>query len=176
MARRYLGSLTVAFIACCVPFVSGIAHAQIVALGASTTEGYGVGGPPGAFPARLQALLKARGYNVSVTNAGISGDTTWGMLTRLGPAVPLGTKIVILEEWGGYFNDLRNGISLQQGRTNVAEIMSWLGVRNIRVIPFRSLRGLPRGPDGLHLSSEGQAMLARELLPQIISVLDEDEE
>ena len=136
------------------PVFLGTAHAQIVALGASTTEGYGVGWRPGAFPARLEALLEAKGYNVSVTNAGISGDTTWGMLNRLESAVPLGTKIVILEVWGGYFNDLRNGISLQQGRANVAEIMRRLEVRNIRVIPFRSLHGLPRGADGLHLSSE----------------------
>ena len=63
------------------------AHAQsasvrIVALGASNTEGFGVSTWE-AYPARLQELLKARGIDAEVVNAGLSGDTTAGMLARL---------------------------------------------------------------------------------------------
>jgi len=65
--------------------------AQIVAFGASNTAGYGVGSGE-AYPARIEALLHAKGYNVSVANAGISGDTTSGMLSRIDSAVPRGTK------------------------------------------------------------------------------------
>src|SRR3977135_3859185 len=72
------------------------AHAQIVALGASSTAGYGVGASV-AYPAQLQEILRANGRPMSVSNAGVSGDTTSGMLARLSSAVPQGTRIVILQ-------------------------------------------------------------------------------
>jgi acyl-CoA thioesterase-1 len=37
-------------------------------------------------------MLRAKGINVEVVNAGINGDTTEGMLDRLDSAVPSGTK------------------------------------------------------------------------------------
>ena len=58
------------------------APVRIVALGASNTEGFGVSTWE-AYPVRLQALLKARGIDAEVINAGQSGDTTAGMLARL---------------------------------------------------------------------------------------------
>src|ERR1700684_819626 len=69
--------------------------AQIVAFGASNTAGYGVGSDS-AWPVRLEAMLRAKGYQATVANAGISGDTTIGMLERLDSAVPDGTQLVIL--------------------------------------------------------------------------------
>lgn len=148
---------------------SGLAQAQIVALGASNTAGRGVG-LAGAYPARLEALLRAKGYSSRVENAGISGDTTSGMLSRLDSAVPPGTRIVILDMGGGYFNNVRLGISREQGQADTAAIMSRLRARGIRVISM-SAAGLPRGPDGIHLSLEGQASVAARLLPQVISAL-----
>ena len=58
------------------------AHAQVVALGASNTDGWGVG-RAAAFPAQLERRLHDDGYNVTVTNAGVSGDGTGQMLARL---------------------------------------------------------------------------------------------
>ena len=63
---------------------------RIVAFGASETAGYGVGSNE-AWPARLEAMLRAKGYDVSIANEGVSGDTTAGMLSRLVSAVPNGT-------------------------------------------------------------------------------------
>jgi acyl-CoA thioesterase I len=83
------------------------ASAQVVALGASNTEGHGVGSSE-AFPAQLDRMLKAKGSSTDVRNAGVFGDTTTGMLARLSSSVPEGTKIVILQ-FGG--NDFRQGIS-----------------------------------------------------------------
>src|SRR5215475_12843383 len=55
---------------------------RILALGDSLTQGYGV--PPGAdFPHVLETALKAKGLNVGVINAGVSGDTSAGGLARL---------------------------------------------------------------------------------------------
>src|SRR5271165_2380155 len=84
------------------------ATVNIVALGASNVAGKGVG-TGYAFPARLEALLRAKGYDANVSNAGISGDTTSGMLGRLESAVPNGTQIVLLAIYR--LNDGRRGIS-----------------------------------------------------------------
>jgi acyl-CoA thioesterase-1 len=65
------------------------ANAQIVVLGASSTAGYGVGSAA-AFPAQLEAILRANARPMSVVAAGVSGDTTGGMLARLSSAAPPG--------------------------------------------------------------------------------------
>ena len=69
---------------------------RIVAIGASNTQGWYVG-KQGAYPAKLQALLKAKGIDAQVINAGVPFDTTAGMLKRIDSDVPTGTDIVILQ-------------------------------------------------------------------------------
>ncbi len=63
---------------------------RIVAIGASNTQGWYVGNQ-GAYPARLALLLKARGIDAEVINAGVPFDTTGAMLRRLDRDVPSGT-------------------------------------------------------------------------------------
>ena len=99
--------------------------ATIVALGASNTYGKGVARNQ-AYPAQLEAILRAKGLNVRVVNAGINGNTTEGMLGRLDGIVPNGTSAVILQPGG---NDRRKG---RPDRT--AEIQSRLSARGIPVI------------------------------------------
>jgi acyl-CoA thioesterase I len=65
----------------------GAASAQIVALGASNTAGYGLDSSQ-SWPSQLQAMLQAKGSTTKVINAGISGDTSAGILNRIGCAVP----------------------------------------------------------------------------------------
>lgn len=69
---------------------------EIVALGDSLTAGYGLD-PGGAFPEQLEAVLVARGYDVTVANAGVSGDTASDGLARLEWSVPAEADIVIVE-------------------------------------------------------------------------------
>lgn len=138
--------------------------ATIVALGASNTYGKGVARNQ-AYPAQLEAILRAKGAKVSVVNAGINGDTTEGMLRRLDQAVPKGTSAVILQPGG---NDRRKG---SPDRTS--EIQSQLRARGIPVImmPNSSFRGLPHQPDGQHLTPEGYRMLAEQMAPQVSGVI-----
>jgi acyl-CoA thioesterase-1 len=143
-------------------------HAQIVALGASVVQGYGVNSGE-AFPEQLQAMLRAKGKHYSVSNQGVFGDTTAGVLNRLDSAVPEGTRIVILMIGG---NDVRRGGNAPDARAGVKQIMSRLQARGIRVInamPFymaaRS-KGMMIG-DGLHLNAAGQKYVASALLPSI---------
>jgi acyl-CoA thioesterase I len=104
------------------------ALAQIVALGASNTQGKGVS-PSEAWPALLESMLQAKGKNIHVVNAGISGDTTGGMLARLDSSVPEGTTLVILNFGGNDFKRGRRGggmITPEARQANIAEIIGKL--------------------------------------------------
>jgi len=141
--------------------------AQVVALGASNTEGHGVSSSE-SYPAQLQAMLQARGSSLRVTNAGVYGDTTGGMLARLSSAVPEGTKIVILQ-FGG--NDFRQGNSSAR-QANIASIQQQLRNRGIRIVQADGLvrsasaAGLVQ-PDHIHLTAEGYRRVAAQLLPSV---------
>ena len=103
---------------------------RIVAFGDSLTAGYGLK-PRHAFPAQLQEALKARGHDVVVVNAGVSGDTTAAGLERIAWAVPDGTDAVILE-FGG--NDALRGIDPKVTRANLDKIISSLEDRDIPIL------------------------------------------
>lgn len=103
---------------------------HIVAFGDSLTAGYGL--PPGAdFASRLTKQLEARGHKIRMTNAGVSGDTTAGGLTRFDWAVPEDTDAVILELGA---NDALRGIPVEQARSNLDQILTKLGERKIPVL------------------------------------------
>ena len=167
MSARRIGHIVC--LAAAMLLITGAAHAAaiIVALGASNTYGRGVGRNE-AYPAQLEALLRAKGHNVHVINAGINGDTTGGMMRRLG-AVPKGTAVVILQPGG---NDRRRG-SEGDRAANIAAIESQLRARGIKVVILENgmLHSLPHQPDGHHLTPEGYRMLAQALLGQVESAL-----
>jgi acyl-CoA thioesterase I len=150
------------------------ASINIVALGASQTAGRGIGkhsggvSPDEAFPAQLQSMLRARGYDAQVTNAGVAGDTTDGMLARLDSSVPDGTKLVILQPGT---NDGMHGASA--GRSvNVPLIIQKLKARGIKVIMANMQSAAAYvGPDGQHLTAQGQTVVAQHLLPQVIGAI-----
>jgi len=151
---------------------AGELTAQIVAFGASNVAGAGIQ-PQQAWPAQLEKMLKAQGYDVHVTNAGISGDTTADMLKRLDSAIPNGTKIVILDTGGGFFNDAKNNISREQGEKNFAAIKARIRARGIKIVREFSYRMSVKWkqPDQIHLTADGHKELARLLLPFVIKAL-----
>jgi len=161
MKSRSLGALA----ALALMLQLAAAHAAtVVALGASQTAGKGVSTSE-AYPAQLEAMLRARGLDLTVVNAGISGDTTGGMMARLDSAVPKGTKVVILQPGG---NDLRKGAP-----NYTAELRSRLSAMGVRVVmlPNEMFRGKPRQVDGQHLTPEGYHMLAQQLVGPVASAL-----
>jgi hypothetical protein len=96
------------------------ATAQIVAIGASNVAGRGVSSAD-AWPAQLEDMLAAKGRHVHVANAGINGDTNAGMLNRLDSAVPAGTRIVLLDRYGGGWGmEARRPNSRQSKRASAA--------------------------------------------------------
>jgi acyl-CoA thioesterase-1 len=103
---------------------------KLVALGDSLTAGYGL--PPGhGFPAVLQKALQAKGRDVVVADAGVSGDTTAGGAQRLDWAVPEGTDGVILELGA---NDALRGLDPAAARRSLASILDRLKARNVPVL------------------------------------------
>ena len=159
--------------AACLIAASSCRHAPhaasgtIVALGASNTYGKGVARNQ-AYPAQLEAILRAKGHTVRVINAGINGNTTRQMLARMDSAVPKGASVVILQPGG---NDRRKG----EGDTaqNIAEIQSRLSARGVRVVMMENsmFRGLPKQPDGQHMTPEGYRMLAEAIAGQVEGAL-----
>jgi acyl-CoA thioesterase-1 len=153
------------------------ASVTIVALGASNTYGHGRGRTPGgvppseAWPAQLEAMLRGKGIEAHVTNAGIPGDTTDGMLARLDSAVPQGTQIVILQPGG---NDARRGAGASRAG-NVAEIRRRLAARHIKVIMIGQIDQIAppntRDPDGMHFNARGHAAIARSLAPKVVAAV-----
>jgi acyl-CoA thioesterase-1 len=120
----------------CAAFLPGIpvraadAPVKIVALGDSLTAGFGLP-REAAFPARLEAALKARGLAVEVANAGVSGDTASGGLARLDWSVPAGTHAVIVELGA---NDALRGIDPAVTRAALEGILRRLGERRMAVL------------------------------------------
>jgi len=98
---------------------------QIVAFGDSLSAGYGVG-PGESFPEQLQAALRDAGHEVSVANAGVSGDTTSGGLARLEWSVPQEADLVIVELGA---NDALRGISPEITERNLDQILAKLRAR-----------------------------------------------
>lgn len=157
---------------------AGAQQVSIVALGASNTYGKGRGKTPGgvepgrAYPAQLQAMLKAKGVDARVRNAGVPGDTTGGMLARLDSAVPSGTQIVILQPGG---NDARRGIGAGQRAANIADMQRRLQARGVKVIVLERIRSLTpqasRDPDGQHFDARGHAAVAAHLVPQVMAAI-----
>jgi len=91
----------------------------IVVLGDSLAAGYGLD-PSEAFPALLQKFVNEAGWNFTVVNAGLSGDTTAGGLRRIDWL--LKRKVdVLLVELGG--NDGLRGIPVAVTHTNLQGII-----------------------------------------------------
>jgi len=103
---------------------------KIVAFGDSLTAGYGLPAQQ-AFPAKLQGALKAKGMDVEIENAGVSGDTASGGLGRIDWSIPDGTDAVILELGA---NDMLRGIDPKVTRDALDAILAKLKERNIVVL------------------------------------------
>lgn len=114
------------------------ASLKIVAFGDSLTAGYGLPAQD-AFPAKLQTALRAKGHNVEIENAGVSGDTASGGLSRIDWSIPDGTDAVIVELGA---NDMLRGVDPNVTRRALDEILAKLKARNIPVL-LAGMRAAP---------------------------------
>ena len=142
--KRQIAAGLILFLALCGAISSARAETfTIVGFGDSLMAGFSLG-PGQGFTDRLQAALKAKGHDVSVANAGVSGDTTSGGLARLDWSVPDGTRLVILELGA---NDMLRGVSPDITEKNLDAMLAKLKARNIPVL-LAGMRTAPNlGPD-----------------------------
>lgn len=181
-----------ALIAACALLVAAAAAEarpiHIVAFGDSATSGWLVPRID-AYPAQLQALLRKKGYDVVVENAGIPGDTTAGALKRFDAAIGPGTDIAIVE-FGT--NDLRLHMPRARMRAHLTEIVQTLRKRNVEVllvglgsldladvaraegVPYAQWKlppGKYRARDHAHFNAQGYAIVIARMLPQIETLI-----
>src|SRR5580765_5116779 len=103
---------------------------RIVVLGDSLTAGLGLDAAS-AYPSLLQARLTAEGFNYEVVNAGVSGDTSAGGLSRLDWALDGDVRVLIVALGG---NDGLRGLPVEELRKNLATIIERAQARHIAVV------------------------------------------
>jgi len=130
---RYGAFRTIRNAAIALIFGSLTAQAEpltLVALGDSLTQGYGLPQEDGFVP-QLQRWLTAQGAEVTVINAGVSGDTTAGGLSRLDWTLTPEVDAMIVNLGG---NDLLRGIDPRETRANLDKILTAAQARDLPVL------------------------------------------
>lgn len=116
--RRFVQAVFAAILLCAAP--AWARTLKIVALGDSLTAGYGLPQSQG-FPEALGRALKAKGWDVEVINAGVSGETAEDGLARYEWSVPEGTDALIVELGA---NDMLRGLPPQRAKDALAQILT----------------------------------------------------
>lgn len=127
------------------PVVKG-PEIRIVALGDSLFAGYGLR-PQQAYPVRLAAALRGRGLNVTMVNAGVSGDTTADGLARLKFTLdgqPRQPDLVLVCLGG---NDMLRALPASETRSNMNAILAELERRKVPTLVMGMLAAPNLGPD-----------------------------
>jgi acyl-CoA thioesterase I len=126
-----------------LPAMASSEPLHVVVLGDSLAAGLGVADQD-AFPAKLQAKLVKEGLDVSIGNAGVSGDTAEDGLARLDWSVPDGTDAVLVELGA---NDMLRGTDPARAKAALGEILTRLSARRIAAM-LLGMRAAPNlGPD-----------------------------
>jgi acyl-CoA thioesterase-1 len=123
--------------------VPALATVTIAALGDSLTAGYGLPAEQG-FTAQLQAWLRAKGQDVTIMNAGVSGDTSAGGLNRLDWTLTPEVKALIVNLGA---NDMLRGINPAKTRANLDAILKRAAARHIPILLIGIKSTLNYGPD-----------------------------
>ncbi len=112
---------------------AGLAAANpvtIAALGDSLTQGYGLVQDDGFVP-QLERWLTEAGVEVTLINAGVSGDTTAGGLSRIDWTLTPEVDAIIVALGG---NDLLRGMDPAASRANLEGILKIATTRGLAVL------------------------------------------
>jgi acyl-CoA thioesterase-1 len=130
IGRLRFGTLVALLVSLFQPGTALARTLRIVAFGDSLSAGFELPAN-GSFPAQLEAALRAKGRDVTVVNAGVSGDTASDGLARLDWSVPAGADLVIVE-FGA--NDMLRGLDPAITRRALDEIITRLQARGASVL------------------------------------------
>ncbi len=159
------------------PQVGAAEPVDLVAFGDSLTAGYGLP-PEDGFVPQLQRWLTDHGADVTVQNAGVSGDTTAGGLARIDwtLSVPVDAMIVTL---GG--NDLLRGLPPEESRANLDAILARTDAKGIPILLVPMLAPGNYGPeykaafDAIYsdLAAKHGTLLSEPFLAPILALPDQ---
>ena len=107
-----------------------LAETRLLAFGDSLTHGYGLAAGS-EFPVVLERALRKEGLDVTVINAGVSGDTSSGGLARIGWSLADNPDLVIVELGA---NDALRGIDPGLTERNLDQIISEFKAGNVTVL------------------------------------------
>ncbi len=116
---------------------------RLLVLGDSLSAGYGLAHGDG-FQMQLQQALKARGHDVTMVDAAVSGDTTAGGRSRLDWAIGDGVDAAIVELGA---NDGLRGVDPRDMEANLTAILDQLAARHIPVLLSGMYAPPNLGPD-----------------------------
>ena len=136
------GGLALLVGALALPVAARAEPVTIAALGDSLTAGYGLA-PSQGFVPRLQAWLDARGADARVINAGVSGDTTAGGLSRVGWTLTDDVDAMIVALGG---NDFLRGLDPAASRANLDGILAAADAKGVEVLLVGLDAGSNYGP------------------------------
>ena len=172
-AKRALRNLAVAAI-----FIGSAAAANaeavtLAALGDSLTQGYGLPPEDGLVP-QLQAWLTENGSDVTVVNAGVSGDTTAGGLSRADWTLTPDVNALMVALGG---NDMLRGIDPAVSKANLAGILEKAAAKGVPVLLVPLTAPGNYGPeykrdfDGMYaaLAAEYGALLAGDMFAPLMT-------
>ncbi len=134
---------------------------NIVVIGASNANGKGVGRAK-AYPAKLEAKLRAQGVRANVTNSSANGETTADLRRRLSQSIPKGTDTVVIQ--AAKHNDRRFGVDT---KSNMQAIKQELRAKGITVVVAKGVRQGQKQSDGVHLTSAGHDQVATGLARRV---------
>ncbi|HVV79625.1 MAG TPA: hypothetical protein VHD59_08425 [Pseudolabrys sp.] len=144
---------------------------QILALGASNTYAQAVSASQ-AWPAKLESMLRAKGYDVNVTVKGVSvGDAN--MIAEAASSIPSGTRVVVYDIGGG--NSADRGVDPSAARSRIEREIRAHGAKPV-FAAYRSILG-PEGsgnPNWIqgdahhHFTATAHTRVAASLLPRVV--------
>lgn len=175
--RRWRCVLLLAVTAGMALALAGVARAEtvrIVALGASNAYGQAVGASA-AWPSKLESMLRAKGYDVSVKVIAVSvGDA--GMVLNNVDSVPDGTKVVVYDVGGG--NSADRGVDTKALRPQIEQKIRAHGAKPIWAA-YNQIIGSETSNPGAwiqgdthhHFTAESHTRVAAALLPKVAAAI-----
>jgi acyl-CoA thioesterase-1 len=148
---------------------------RILVLGASNAAGSAVGSSA-AWPAQLQSMLRAKGYDIDVSVRAVRGATS-GQILGQAASIPAGTRIVVFDVGGG--NDRDKGVSNAAHKANHAKIAARIRAAGAKPIfvSYPSIVG-PQGSSGWiagdphhHITAQSHRRVAAAILPRVLAAM-----
>lgn len=147
---------------------------RIVALGASNAYGQAVGASA-AWPAKLEAMLRAKGYDVSVTVMAVtSGDAN--MVVSKAGSIPAGTKVVVYDVGGG--NSADRGVNTKAARPQIEKTIRahgavpiWAAYNQIIGSEKSNPSAWIQGDTHHHFTAASHTRVAASLMPKVAAAI-----